>query len=326
MKKYILLLTAILPSGIRKVILRLLGASIGENTQLGWGSLILFQDDFTLGDHVKIAPFCVINCKSGYIGSFSEITPATLITVPRFRIGRDCKISYGTIIRSGHTTKRSELVIGDLVHVFPFVMIDCSRKVTIGDGTGIGPKCNVFTHSSYKSILEGYSVAYADVEIGERVELTYNVFVAPGVKIGDDAICAYGAYVNKDVEAGVLVAGMPAVVKRTREQFVIQPDERETIKILSEILDDYRENISIVNGREPLGVHVLINGQNELVKVGHAYILINSTVDKAGNKKHAVFDVNRGLAINKGLSMKDFNGLRKYLSRYGIRFISEDTE
>lgn len=324
MKKYILLLTAILPSGIRKVILRLLGASIGENTQLGWGSLILFQDDFTLGDHVKIAPFCVINCKSGYIGSFSEVTPATLITVPHFRIGRDCKISYGTIIRSGHTTKRSELIVGDLVHVFPFVMIDCSRKVTIGDGTGIGPKCNVFTHSSYKSILEGYSVAYADVEIGERVELTYNVFVAPGVKIGDDAICAYGAYVNKDVEAGVLVAGMPAVVKRTREQFVKRPDEKETVETLSEILDDYKENIGYINGRKPLGVHVLIDEQNQLVKTGQAYILINSTIDETDGKKYAIFDVDKGVAINNGLAAKDFNGLRKYLSRYGIRFLTEN--
>ena len=291
---------------------------------MGWGSLILFQDDFTLGDHVKIAPFCVINCKSGYIGSFTVVTPGTLMTVPRFRIGKDCKISYGTIIRSGHTTKQSELIVGDLVHIFPFVMIDCSRKVTIGDGTGIGPKCNVYTHSSYKSILEGYSVAYADVEIGERVELTYNVFVAPGVKIGDDAICAYGAYVNKDVDAGVLAAGMPAVVKRTREQFVKRPEGKETVELLNKVIDDYRENINFINGRNPLIVHILIDKQIELIKTGHAYILMNSSINEIDNREYAVFDIDKGVTINKGLQKNDYNGLRKYLSRYGIRFISED--
>ena len=326
MKNAILIASAILPSPIRVLILKAMGANIGVGVRLGIGSLILFKDKLQIGKHTKIGFASVLICNVAEIGQYSEITPATLIRVPKVKIGRDCKISFGSIIRSGHTTQCSELVIGNLVHVFPFAMIDCSRKVEIQDGTGVGPHCSIFTHSSYKSILDGYSVSYGDVKIGKRVELTYNVFVAPGVSIGDDAICAYGSYVNKDVETGALVAGLPAKTKRTRDQFVSDMGHSEKIDALKTIIDDYRCNIQISNGRLPVDVQIVIAQEDYIISQKAAYVLINSTLNSINTVNYAVFDVTRGLSYNRGLNREDYMGFRKYLSRYGIRFLSEGGE
>ena len=41
-----------------------------------------------------------------------------------------------------------------------------------------------------------------------------NVTILPGVTIGDYVVVAAGAVVTKDVPSGVLVAGVPAIVKK----------------------------------------------------------------------------------------------------------------
>jgi hypothetical protein len=103
----------------------------------------------------------------------------------------------------------------------------------------VGFYTNIYTHGSYKSILDGYPVAYGAVTVGNRVELAYNVFVAPGVTIGDDTIVAYGSYVNKDLPARVLAAGCPAMVKRTKEEFAPEPSEDKKISIIRTILIEF---------------------------------------------------------------------------------------
>ena len=52
-------------------------------------------------------------------------------------------------------------------------------------------------------------------KIGRDVWIGANAVILGGVTIGDGAVVAAGAVVTKDVEAGAIVAGVPAkVVKR----------------------------------------------------------------------------------------------------------------
>jgi hypothetical protein len=169
--------------------------------------------------------------------------------------------------------------------------------------------------------LDGYSVTYGDVVIGRRVELTYDVFVAPKVKIGDDAICAYGSYVNKDVPDGVMAAGLPAMVKRSREQ--ITASGVDTKQIIDGILHDYRENVTMVNGRTPLPVCVCISGEAQISGNDSLYVLLDSTAQTCTASRYGLFDINRKVCFNHGLPEADFRGFRKFFSRYGIRFITQ---
>ncbi len=47
-------------------------------------------------------------------------------------------------------------------------------------------------------------------KLGNKVWIGANVTILPGVTIGDGAIVAAGAVVNKNVEPGTVVAGVPA--------------------------------------------------------------------------------------------------------------------
>jgi acetyltransferase-like isoleucine patch superfamily enzyme len=53
-------------------------------------------------------------------------------------------------------------------------------------------------------------------KIGRDVWIGANAVILGGVTIGDGAVIAAGAVVNRDVEAGAVVAGVPAREVRRR--------------------------------------------------------------------------------------------------------------
>lgn len=321
-KDALLIAISLLPRMLKIPLFRLVGYRIGQGVKIGLLCLLDVQNSATIGNNAKIGPMTIIRAKDFSIGSNSSVRPFTYIQTPRVSIGQDSIISSGVIVRSGHVSEYSSLLIGDIVHIFPFVTIDCSRVVEIQDGTGIGPKCNIYTHSSYKSVLEGYKVTYGNVSIGKRVELTYNVFVAPGITIGDDSICAYGSYVNQDIPEGVLAAGMPAVIKRTRVQVTGGASSIDAKMILTNIIREYQKCIKLVNGRSPLPIELCVEDEICLDQDGYIYLLYNSTILKTESSRYGLFDIDAGTCVNKGMKPVDFVGFRKFLSRYGIRFLT----
>lgn len=322
MRTVALVLISLLPNPIKRYAYRLIGYRINSMSKIGFFTILDVQDKAVLDYGCKIGSFCFIKTTHFKMDTFSRIASGTYVNVPKVSLGKDSIVSSGVIIRSGHVCKVSELVVGDLVHIFPFVNIDCSRKVEIRREAGIGPKCDIYTHSSYKSVLDGYPVTYGDVIIGERVELTYDVFVAPGVKIGDDAICAYGSYVNKDIPPGVMAAGTPAVIKRTKEQVTQAGGGLEAREILEEIIKDYAANSIYLNGRKPLPVCLSISENISVEKEGVAYILMDSIASIQSATRYAIFDIRSQTCVNHKLDSQDFAYLRKFLSRYGIRFVT----
>ena len=54
----------------------------------------------------------------------------------------------------------------------------------------------------------------APIHIGKNVWIGANATVTPGVSIGDNAVIAAGAVVNRDIPANVIAGGVPAKVIR----------------------------------------------------------------------------------------------------------------
>ncbi|MBQ9060107.1 MAG: sugar O-acetyltransferase, partial [Firmicutes bacterium] len=50
----------------------------------------------------------------------------------------------------------------------------------------------------------------APIRIGKKVWIGAGAVITSGVTIGDNAVVAAGAVVNRDVEAGTIVGGVPA--------------------------------------------------------------------------------------------------------------------
>ncbi|WP_316826381.1 acyltransferase [Pedobacter miscanthi] len=147
-----------------------------------WG-----HSDFVIPDHVTID-----NIKNIKIGHF-------------FRVCPDVKI---------FTENGASIVFGDNF----FANYNCffsanQEDIIIGNDCLLGPDVLIINsnHDTKTDILirEQPNVA-KKIAIGNNVWIGAKSIILPGVIIGDNAVIAAGAVVNKDVEANTLVAGVPA--------------------------------------------------------------------------------------------------------------------
>ena len=110
----------------------------------------------------------------------------------------------------------------------------CSIGPGVRCGLGRHPVDYVSTHPMFFSTAKQAQITFADnlyyeellpIEIGSDVWIGANAVILDGVKIGDGAIIAAGAVVNKDVSPYAIVGGVPARVIKYR----FTPDEVEVL-------------------------------------------------------------------------------------------------
>jgi acetyltransferase-like isoleucine patch superfamily enzyme len=331
----------LLPSFIKKIIYRFKGYKIGKNVRISFGSVLIVKNNCRIDSGVKFGYFSYIRANTACFGKNSLIRSLCFIDVPEIIIGQEVIISEFTTIRSQLASSKSRIELRDKVHIFPHCLLDPSCRLLIDAESAVGFNSSIFTHGSYKNILDGYKVVFGDVNIGKRVELAYNVFVAPGISIGDDVIVGYGSYVNQDLPAGVLAAGIPAKVKRYKEQFVTAPVYLDKIKILESILKDFKEHLyftfSIQSEFKDLCLqinldqsprHIFISTDDSELNLNKRDIIISirennsQHYDSLMNKKTNWFDCNDYVCRihNDDELAIEF---RNFLERYGIRFLQK---
>lgn len=91
--------------------------------------------------------------------------------------------------------------------------------VTIGNNVNLaqGITVTALNHNIDNPSLrfDEQGITTNQIIIEDDVWIGANAVILPGVKIGKHSVIAAGAVVTKDVEAGVLVAGVPATIKKT---------------------------------------------------------------------------------------------------------------
>ncbi len=94
--------------------------------------------------------------------------------------------------------------------------------ITVGNHCQITHGVKFFTHGGGAAVRDKYPRfdLYGKVSIGNYVYIGNNALIMPGCEIGDNVIIASGSVVTKSVPAGTVVAGNPARIICTIEEYI----------------------------------------------------------------------------------------------------------
>jgi maltose O-acetyltransferase len=126
------------------------------------------------------------------------------------------------------------------------VILDPSHcwLIEIGDNVTMAPRVHILCHdASTKTFLNHTKIGR--VTIGNNVFIGAESVVLPGVSIGDNVIIGANSTVTHDVPEGTVVAGTPAKVICSLEEYLNK--ERERMKTAPCYSEEYtlRQNVSM---------------------------------------------------------------------------------
>ena len=126
------------------------------------------------------------------------------------------------------------------------VILDPSHcwLITIGDNVTMAPRVHILCHDASTKGFLGYT-KIGRVNIGNDVFIGAESVVLPGVTIGNNVIIGANSTVTHDVPDGVVVAGSPARVICTLEEYLAK--ERARMESAPCYGEEYtlRQNVSM---------------------------------------------------------------------------------
>lgn len=130
----------------------------------------------------------------------------------------NARIEPGATIRDNVTIHdRAVIMMGAVINIGAVIgeesMIDMGA--ILGGRATVGKKCHIGAGAVLAGVIEPPSAN--PVVIEDNVLIGANAVVLEGVRVGANSVVAAGAIVTEDVPSGVVVAGMPAKVIKTRD-------------------------------------------------------------------------------------------------------------
>lgn len=312
-----------------------MGYKIGKNVSIGLGS-ILIGKEVLIEDNTKIGFLTIIRGNNIKIGRFVKIGSFVFIDTESIEIGEDTRINEQVII-AGIKNPDSLFKVGKRARIMEYSFLNPTKPLIIGDDTGIGGHCLLFTHGSWLSQLEGYPVTFAPITIGNNVWLPWRVFVMPGVSVGNNVVIGANSFINKDLPSNCLATGMPA--KILSDSFPPKISKNARAHIFESIIDEFvtyiehnefqctrvfREGItSQLDIKNVKSKHTILMTSDENVMNAafsdNLLILDDPFVDIRGyhGKFRLVINLQRKERIGSSKIGEEF---LTFLSRYGVRF------
>lgn len=106
------------------------------------------------------------------------------------------------------------VIVGSRTWIGPFVVLDGSGGLTIGDNCSISAGVQVYSHDTVEWAVSGGTApyTYAATQIGNRCYIGPNSVIGKGVTIGDGSIIGANSLVLSDVPANCKAVGSPCRV------------------------------------------------------------------------------------------------------------------
>lgn len=139
------------------------------------------------------------------------------------------------------------LTIGNNVFINFGCVIDDSFcfLVSIGNNVTLAPNVHILAHDASTKGIIGYT-KIRRVEIGDYVFIGAGSIVLPGVSIGENVIIGAGSVITKDISSNCVVAGNPAKVISSVE------DYKEKYNSLISILSPFEKQPSTEKEKQEL--------------------------------------------------------------------------
>lgn len=329
-----MLLLGFFPSSIKKIVYKLKGYKIGKKVSIGFGSVII-GDKVEIQNNTKIGFFTVIRAKKIKIGRFVKIGSLTFIDTERIEIDDDARINEQVVI-GGLKFPDSFLKLGKRTIIMELSFINPTKPIIIGDDTGIGGHCLLFTHGSWLSQLEGYPVTFAPITLGKNVWLPWRVFILPGVNVGDNVVIGANSLITKSLPSNCLAAGSPAKIISDDYPKSISSEKRHDI--LFNIFSDFMEFIKyyqfdVIKKNIENGLHINIEknkkkhsiiylydvSEKEKFEIDNDHVYIKDYIDDGDQDNNYKMVINLKKKTRLGSSVVG-EELVTFFSRYGIRF------
>ncbi len=227
-----------MPSALKRLAYRwLLGYRIGKGVKFGLGGVVIGKS-VELSDHVEIGMFAIVMGREIRIGRHSSVGTMSYVSCRVIEIGEDAKIREQVYV-GGPQLPESRFSLGSRTIILQMANINPTKPVVIGDDTGIGGHCLIFTHGAWLSNLEGYPVTYEPVTLGKSVWLPWRVFLMPGTTIGDGSVIGANSLVSGTIPPYSLAVGSPAKVVRSAPDFPRRLSDADRSKLVAEMLAEF---------------------------------------------------------------------------------------
>lgn len=214
-----------------------LGYKIGRHVKIAFGAVVVGRE-VSLADHVEIGLLAIVQGRSITIGRHSSVGTMSYVSCERIEIGEDARIREQVYV-GGPTLPESRFVLGSRTIILQLANINATKPVIIGDDTGIGGHCLIFTHGAWLNVLDGYQAAYEPVTLGKSVWLPWRVFVMPGSTIGDGSVIGANSLVSGDIPPCSLAVGTPAKVIRQAPAFPRTVTLEEKAALVKTIVSEF---------------------------------------------------------------------------------------
>lgn len=214
-----------------------LGYRIGRNVTLAFGGIIV-GETVDIADNVEIGLLAMVIGRSIRIGRFSSVGTMSYVACERIDIGEDARIREQVFV-GGPQLPESSFTLGSRTIILQMASINPTKPVTIGDDTGIGGHCLIFTHGAWLNAMDGYPATYAPVTLGKSVWLPWRVFIMPGTTIGDGSVIGANSLVQGTIPPSSLAVGSPAKVIRSAPDFPRVPSEAERAVLVATMVSEF---------------------------------------------------------------------------------------
>lgn len=140
-----------------------------------------------------------------------------LLTRRGWNLGRNVQISFHGVKKIGG----GKIFCEDNVCINAETLLIASSNIYIGKNSTLAYRTLLTTNANpnapYNLLSKVYPPIHKDIWIGSNVWIGAGVIVLPGCRIGNNCVVAAGSVVCRDIPDNVMVAGVPAKIKKKIE-------------------------------------------------------------------------------------------------------------